>query len=122
MIIYFFPFQMEENDAFLDAEVKYQKMKHKECYGVKASHKTPLSFLKPSDTLYIVAHGNISYWIRFSNWANVESRSISHSINAQTFTKELHRSQSVVLRLGDTFENPSLRTTAERNYESTWVS
>ncbi|CTT14417.1 Uncharacterised protein [Escherichia coli] len=27
MIIYFFPFQMEENDAFLDAEVKYQKMK-----------------------------------------------------------------------------------------------
>ncbi len=46
MIIYFFPFQMEENDAFLDAEVKYQKMKNKECYGVKASHKTPLSFLK----------------------------------------------------------------------------
>ena len=45
MIIYFFPFQMEENDAFLDAEVKYQKMKNKECYGVKASHKTPLSFL-----------------------------------------------------------------------------
>ena len=60
MIIYFFPFQMEENDAFLDAEVKYQKMKNKECYGVKASHKTPLSFLKPSDTLYIVAHGNTS--------------------------------------------------------------
>ncbi|END90838.1 hypothetical protein ECP03019043_3304 [Escherichia coli P0301904.3] len=24
---------------------------------MKASHKTPLSFLKPSDTLYIVAHG-----------------------------------------------------------------
>ena len=45
MIIYFFPFQMDENDTFLDAEVKYQKMKNKECYGVKASHKTPLSFL-----------------------------------------------------------------------------
>lgn len=60
MIIYFFPFQMEENDTFLDAEVKYQKMKNKECYGVKASHKTPLSFLKSSDTLYIVAHGNTS--------------------------------------------------------------
>ncbi|CAD6023620.1 Uncharacterised protein [Escherichia coli] len=28
MIIYFFPFQMEENDAFLDAEVKYQKIKN----------------------------------------------------------------------------------------------
>ena len=60
MIIYFFPFQMDENDTFLDAEVKYQKMKNKECYGVKASHKTPLSFLKSSDTLYIVAHGNTS--------------------------------------------------------------
>ncbi|CAK7542101.1 hypothetical protein FIEDEJGE_04816 (plasmid) [Escherichia coli] len=41
MIIYFFPFQMEENDAFLDAEVKYQKMKNKECYGVKASRLAP---------------------------------------------------------------------------------
>ncbi len=57
MIIYFFPFQMEENDAFLDAEVKYQKMKNKECYGVKASHKskrltrTVLIFTESSDQL-----------------------------------------------------------------------
>ena len=60
MIIYFFPFQMDENDTFLDEEIKKKKMKNKECYGVKASHKTPLSFLKSSDTLYIVAHGNTS--------------------------------------------------------------
>ena len=54
MIIYFFPFQMEENDAFLDAEVKYQKMKNKECYGVKASGFAPIF----PDTCYHLTH----YW------------------------------------------------------------
>lgn len=60
MIIYFFPFQMEMNDKFLENEVRHQKMKNKECAGIRASDKTPLFFLKPSDTLYIVAHGNTS--------------------------------------------------------------
>ena len=86
---------------------------------------TQNTFILSSTERYVIhrcSWQHISYWVRFSNWANVESRSISHSINEQTFTKELHRYQSVVLRLGDTFENPSLRTTAERNYESTWVS
>lgn len=60
MIIYFFPFQMEENDIFLEAEAQYQKKKNKQCFGVRALDKTPLCFVKPNDTLYIVAHGNTS--------------------------------------------------------------
>ncbi|VTQ42849.1 Uncharacterised protein [Streptococcus pneumoniae] len=60
MIIYFFPFQMNENDIFLEDEIKYQRMKNKECFGVRASDKTPLCFLKTGDILYIVAHGNTS--------------------------------------------------------------
>ncbi|GCS56223.1 hypothetical protein BvCmsHHP056_03697 [Escherichia coli] len=60
MVIYFFPFKMEENDVFLESEVKHQNMKNKQCFGVRASDKTPLCFLKPGDVLYIFAHGNTS--------------------------------------------------------------
>ncbi|EOZ1829428.1 hypothetical protein [Escherichia coli] len=60
MIIFFFPFNMEENDSFLKNEVEYQNKKNIKCFGVRASDKTPLHFLKPCDKLYIVAHGNTS--------------------------------------------------------------
>ena len=60
MIIYYFPFQMAENDMFLDEEIRHQRMKNKECFGVRASDKTPLCFLKPTDVLYVFAHGNTS--------------------------------------------------------------
>ena len=51
---------MEENDIFLDDEIKHQRAKNKESFGVRASDKTPLHFLKITDKLYIVAHGNTS--------------------------------------------------------------
>ncbi|BBU02456.1 hypothetical protein V5O84_22260 [Escherichia coli] len=60
MIIFFFPFLMDENDLFLESEVEFQNKKGNKCYGIRASDKTPLHFLKNQDTLYVVAHGNTS--------------------------------------------------------------
>ncbi len=74
---------------FLINEVKHQNMKNKQCFGVRASDKTPLCFLKPGDVLYIFAHGNTSViGNRISEWANIESWDVSNSINTTTFTKK----------------------------------
>ncbi len=56
MYIYF-SFNIPEFDEFLNPECDYQRKKGYIAYGIRGWDRTPLCFLKPTDRLYIVAHG-----------------------------------------------------------------
>lgn len=122
VIIFFFPFNMEENDSFLKNEVEYQNKKNIKCFGVRASDKTPLHFLKPCDKLYIVAHGNTSVIGTGSRTGpTLTPVELAHLLLKRRFTEKFHRYKSAKLPFRYTLENSGLCTTIERGYARLWI-